>query len=268
MADDELGEEYDEFRTTTGLKDDYDGIVTDAYFGKPQSGGDNLMSFLKVTADDGDEVELRYGLGKDWESYDAGKTVEHPRDKYFNNRTAWAEFFTAAMKVGAKEELGRRSATLERRGPRDSRLFLGMRFHFNVITEHMNLPVRDELGQPKRDERGQIITQVVDVPRTMPTKYLGTEADQAPKSRKSGTTRTAKPTPAAEASEPDVTAANGDAPPFGLEKAQYVKLKAKAKTMTHDAWMDWVTDQEEFVENDELVSTVGDADFYESLKGA
>lgn len=267
MADDELGEEFDEFKTTTGLKDDYDGTIVDAFFGKPQSGGDNLMAFLKVTADDGDEVELRYGLGADWESYDAGKTVEHPRDKYFNNRTAWAKFFTTAMKVGAKDEIGRRREGLEFRGPKDSRLFLGMRFHFNVETEHMTLPQRDELGQPKRDERGQILTQEVDVPRTMPTKYLGTEADQAPKARarprskEAGTTQTAAPTAEPQSSD------NGDLP-YGLDKAQLVKLKAKAKTMTHEAWMDWVTDQPEFLENDELVENVGDEEWYASLKGA
>lgn len=270
MADDELGEEYDEFRTTTGLKDDYDGTITDGYFGKPQSGGDRLQSFLKVSADDGDEVELRYGIGADWETFDAGKTVEHPRDKYFNNRTAWAEFFTAAIKVGAKEELGKRSAKLERRGPKDSRLFVGLRFHFNVVTETMQLPKLDELGQPVRDEKGQVVREPREISRVLPTAYLGTTDDAAPAAspgkakatkKAAGTTQTAAPM-----EEPQ--SSNGDEAPFGLEKAQLVKLKAKAKTMTHEAWMDWVTDQDEFVENDELISNVGDEEFYASLKGA
>jgi hypothetical protein len=264
MATDELGEEYDEFRTSTGLKDDYDGIITDAFFGKPQSGGERLNLFFKVKADD-DEVELRYSIGNDWETYDGGKTVEHPREHYFNNRTAYAEFFVAALACGAKEVLGKRSHALERRGPRDSRLWPGLRFHFDVKTETMNLPVRDEAGQPVRDDKGQIRTQEVVVPRTMPTKFLGTEADQAPKSRKGGTTRTAR----AEApTEAVATASDDGLPPFGLEKSQFVKLKAKAKALAHDAWMDWVTDQQEFIENDELIASVGDEDFYVGLKGA
>lgn len=246
---DELGEEYDEFRTTTGLKDDYDGTVTDAFFGKPQSGGDRLMLFMKITAEDGDEVENRYGIGNGWATYDGGKTVEHASDKYFNNRTAWAEFYTAAIKCGAKEAMGKSSANLDRRGPRDARLFVGFRFHFNVHTETMMLPQRDEAGQPVRDERGQVVTNPVDVNRVLPTSFLGLANDGPKESSKASRTSGAD----------SRSSTNGS--------ALAAKVKVLAKTKPFNEWVDAVMDLPGAMDDDELVAKLGDEDYYASLRG-
>lgn len=261
---DEYGEEYDEFRPGTGLKDDYDGLVNDGYFGTPQTGGERLMAFLKVSADDGDEVELRYSVGNGWTSYDGGKTVERSDggERYFNNRTAWQQFISRCWTLeGCKEEMGRRShELLDRRGPRDSRLLIGMRFHFNVETETMNLPERDEMGIPKRDERGQQITQAVEVSRVMPTAYLGTKDDAAPKPPKSrGGSKSTTTTATAEA--PSSTS-----PTNGADPTLMAKMKVYAKTKPYDEWVDAVMGIEGVLDDGELVGKLSDESFYESLK--
>jgi hypothetical protein len=262
MANDELGEEYDEFRTTTGLKEDYDGIITDAYFGQGQT-GERMNLFAKVHADDDDEVEVRWGIGNGWVSYDGGKTVEHPTERYFNRNTAWADAFTKMMEMpGVKEEFGKRSAKLERRGPRDARLIIGMKFHWDVKQVKMTVPKRDELGQPIPGQREEI-----EVPRVLPFKYLGTAEDQAPstgkarKSRGSGTTQTAEPT--AEASAPESAAASPNG--SGIDANLLAKTKVLARTKSFPEWVDSVMDLPGAMDDPVLVSKL-DEEFYESLK--
>jgi hypothetical protein len=256
----ELGEEFDEFRVTTGLKDDFDGIITDAYFGKPQSGGENLMLFVKVTADDGDEVENRYGLGKSWVSYDGGKTVEHPTDKYFNNRTAYAEMFAAAVKCGAKEELGRRSKELERRGPKDSRLWVGLKFHWLVKQESFQVPQRDEAGQEVRSETGVRLMTEVTSNRVLPTKWLGTDADQAPAKPKA--TRAKKETTTTTEAPTDAPAAESNG---GGTSALMAKVKVLARTQPFETWVDKVMDLPGALDDDDLVSQLTET-YYEELQ--
>lgn len=268
MADsynDELGEDFDEFRTSTGLKDDYDGTVTDAYFGKDQRGGDRNLLFLKVSATDGDEVELRYSTGNGWVSYDGGRTVEHPTEKWFNNRTAIAELMKAAMMIPeAQVELGRRShQELDRRGPKDAKLWVGLGFHWEVKTETMNVPERDALGQPVvEDGRAKMVT--IEVPRTLPTAYLGV-AGQDPTSNAAPAGKGRKPRSATSSA----TGGSTTTPPAtngAGDKALLAKLSVGAKTKTFNDWVDWAMDLPGVLEDDEIVSRLGDQDFYESLK--
>lgn len=146
-----MADEYDPFRTDSGFKDDFDGEVVEAWFSTdPQyNSGKTLLYFCKVLADDGEEVENRYGTGTGWNSYDGGITAEHEKDtadrpKAFQNGTAYAEFFATAMEAGAEEELRRRSREeLNNQGPRNANLMKGLRFHWEVKTEKRNIKDRE-----------------------------------------------------------------------------------------------------------------------------
>jgi hypothetical protein len=76
MTDDE----FDPYAGSSGLKDDFDGVIVDAWAElDTQNAGNRTNAWLKILADDGEEVSNRYGLGSDWASYDGGETIEHPK---------------------------------------------------------------------------------------------------------------------------------------------------------------------------------------------
>src|SRR5215472_14862573 len=91
-------EEFDPFAPGSNLKEDFDGTVREVTFEK-SSQGDNYTAHMIVMADDGEEVESFLSLGKDWVSYDGGRSVEHPRGTKvkFNAQTVYSEFLTFAM---------------------------------------------------------------------------------------------------------------------------------------------------------------------------
>lgn len=164
-------DEFDPFKTSSGLKDDFDGTVIDGWWGTDPNSQQNpapLLGFLKIIADDGEEVEARYSTGSGWNSYDGGVTVEHEKDgaglQYFNNRTAWAECFTKAMESGAESEMRRRSQEeLNNRGPRNiGGMMKGLKFHWNVKTETFNMKDR------QTGEQREVTSN-----RLLPTAFLG-----------------------------------------------------------------------------------------------
>ena len=241
--------EFDPFAGESGFKDDYDGMVDDAWFATQENYGDTVMLHLKVVADDGEEVENRYPCGPDWATYDGGETVEHTKGdrKGFNKNTRYFGLIEAAMGLaGVEEVLRRRSAELAGKGPKAAALWKGLRFHWNVKTETKKFKDRDT---------GEMIERDVSV--VLPTVFLGEGA---------GTTSpaaTGSPSPAAAAAPAATPAPSADIDP-GLR----MQLQSAArKAGTYADFCDLALEIPGVVENQTVMGLVATEEFYASLKG-
>lgn len=252
-----MSDAFDPFKFDIGLKDDYDGMVSSGEFEQSQRG--NWGCKVTVQADDGEAPEIVLGLGKDWVSYDGGQTVEGPTPKSrFNERSGWAKFLASAMTAGAKDELYKRSATYDNRGPMHASLLNGMRFHFDVIHEPGQRPGDD--GVWKDVEGG--------IPVVRPTKYLGL-ANGAPSN--TAPVSTPQPVQAAQpaTTSPETTngATHNDIHPDDLRT-----LKISAATSdNHESFADTVmglkkTDGTPMLKDKSIMTQLASREWYESLK--
>src|SRR5215831_5579301 len=120
----------DEFDTDKGIKEDYDGVVKEAYFQAFEDQGVNLV--LMNVADDGEEVEQRYRVGTDWASFDGGVTIEHPNKHIIRSNSQLATLVERAFAAGAETQIRERSSANRSLGPRTAQLWPGLRFHWDV----------------------------------------------------------------------------------------------------------------------------------------
>jgi hypothetical protein len=244
--------DYDEFKTTSGLKDDFDGVVVDAWFAKDiGTQTDNLYGFLKILADDGEEVTQRYGLGAEWGSFDQGITVEHPKGAkhYFNNRAGYSEVFTAALKSGAEDLMRSKSKTeLEQRGAKDARIWLGLRFHWEVKTETFTL--RDKQSGEDRE---------ITTNRCLPTKFLGL-------AESGGTAATAGVVTVAKTSGQGVVDGSAENMTELADAATMTKLKVLAKTKTYSEFVDDAMNIPGAIDNMMLMTALADETLYNGLR--
>lgn len=277
-----MADEYDPFKTDSPFKDDYDGEIVEAWFGIAENYGDNLLAFLKVVADDGEEVENRYGMGGGWNSFDQGETVEHEKatpdnPKHFINTTAYAQLMAAAMESGAEDELRRRSRDeLNNMGPRAAALWKGLKFHWEVKTE---------TGTRKDRTTGEQVPWTSN--RVLPTKFLGVAgsataspvsqtaqaAPQPASTGAEGTTATsgtdASPPPAQPGTtQPtEAAASNGGGGVWDtIPPALQVPIKAMATSQDYSSWVDSVMALPGVLDNAMLVSALGDEALYNSLR--
>src|SRR5215469_499777 len=135
----------DEFTGDSGMKDDWDGVITDAHWHQQERGNWSLQ--LISQADDGEEVEHRPlsvgGTDKGWVSYDTAEMQnERGTNTKFHERSAIQQFINIVMKLdGADVVLRERSAGLyNRRGPMFANLWVGLRFHWDVVEETSRRP--------------------------------------------------------------------------------------------------------------------------------
>lgn len=259
MAD----KEYNPFAGESGLKDDWDGVIVDAWFAtNPQyNAGQSLLLHLKIQEEGGseDEVEQRYATGPDWGSYDGGDTAEHPKGdkKGFNNQTAYYALIAAAMEAGAEDEMRARSAATGGAGPKRADMWKGLAFHWEVHTEKKSVP--DDENPGKRKD--------IEVNRTLPTKFLGVRDGV-----NTGARETAAPAPVTPES-PAVNAESGAVPvdsadPLsGIPAELSAQVKILAKTKDYPDWVDEVMALTGALDHASLVAGLGDESFYQRLKG-
>jgi hypothetical protein len=160
-----MSDEFNPYKPGSGLKDDFDGTIVDGVFTTdPQTGNTSII--IMVQCDDGDEWPGRYGCGSGWESYDGGATVRHPggQRQLFNAQSAYSDFMQHAWDAGGKDDMLGRIKSVG--GPTVAANWNGMRFHWEV----MERPIR----RPEDREDGSRVWVDATVPRTLPTKYLGT----------------------------------------------------------------------------------------------
>lgn len=261
MTDNE--QPFDPFAGESGLKDDYDGVIEDAWFGTNDKYGDTVLLHLALRADDGDEVENRYPCGPDWATYDGGATVEHPKGgaKMFNVNTRVMSLIKAMMATEAESVLRERSKAGpvqndERKGdlpagPKAASLYKGLRFHWNA---------HKEMKGYKDKETGEWKDQEVTI--VLPTAFLGVEDGSDAAGGATGSTSTAA---SPSASTPAPAAATP--PPSNSNPVLIAALKQVAKTAPdYNAFVDGAMEVEGVMADNDLMGKVADEAFYQSLR--
>lgn len=246
-------EEFDPFKGESGFKDDYDGVVEEAWFA---AGDYGVNLHLKIIADDGEEVENRYPTGPDWETFDGGDTVEHPKGerKGFNKNTRYFQLIGTAMGLEGVEGLLReRSRALDGKGPKAAALWKGLKFHWNVMTESKTFKDKDTQEKVTKD-----------VSTVLPTAFLGTSEGSVP---------TATPAASAPAASPGTPVASAEVPAPASDSTQaippnlLVPLKAAAKqAATFTEFADAAMEVPGVLENNDVMGKIVDEAFYTSLR--
>jgi len=153
-----------ETETSSFGPEECEGVVKDAKFIEDSSyqEGVVLMSWNLETDDpEFDEFEVRYSIGRDWET-DDGKTVEHVRGKTkFHEQSLYGRIINRVIGKGngadyADSFKGALDELSKRGDPTDASIWEGMKFRFEQ--EEINF--------------GRGINAVT---RLMPVEYLGTE---------------------------------------------------------------------------------------------
>jgi hypothetical protein len=187
-----MADEFDPFAPGSNLRDNFDG-VTRCVFEKSEN-SDNYNAHMYILATDGDEVESFLSLGKDWVSYDGGKSVEHPRGEAtkFNAQTTYSEFIVFAMGgfdgdkenpderpaplekgLGGAEVMRARNRELNNRGPQVAAIWDDLLWHFDVVKRHGRQRVVSQVDGKERVEWLDIVQE-----RMMPTRFIGVRGHQ------------------------------------------------------------------------------------------
>lgn len=254
--------EHDPFHLDTGLKDDYDGTVIDEWFGTTDNAGDTLFLFLKIAADDGEEVERRYSCGDGWQTFDGGVTAEHATRKFFQNNSNIGLLVTRAFSIGAEEQLRKRSAELNNLGPKHAKLWHGFRGHWNVESETFKIKDRDEGSETF----GQMVERTSN--RLLPTSFEAF-VEQAT-SQPTNTPPISAAPQQTTATDEAATAQSSNEPtpgPFvNVPVGQQQMIRALAKQNGFAEWIDKVMALPGVIENDTLMAGISDEAFYNQLR--
>lgn len=170
-----MSDEFDPYKPGSGLKDDFDGWIKDGVFANEQYG---VNIILMLECDDGEEYPVRYSVGSNWDTYDAGETVSHPAGsrQLFSGNSAYSDFMLHAMEAGAKDVLYQR--VKDGAGPRFSSNYNGLSFHWEQLERPVRRPRVDDAGQRVKDERGREIWENSTMPRLLPVRFLGVHEGQ------------------------------------------------------------------------------------------
>lgn len=224
----------------TGLRDDYDGTVVNAFFGTDERYNNGETMLLKWEVHGLDEDGVAYEetqlitVGKGWETVDGGQTVRHEsgKDRMFNNNSHLGKIIERCTK-----ELGIGDVLRSKGSPYDAKVWVGLSFHFN-----------------REEQRYSGSSEVKDTTKLMPTKYLGENAIDL------GGATQATPSPVG-----DQAAASSN----GNEQVLRAKLTAAAKSSgTHQEFLDKAIEIDGVVANESLLAEIMDeAQFYTTARG-
>lgn len=147
MSDDDWG-------TSTGLPDDYDAVVQEAFF--MYNSKFNVLQLHLIVQDDTapEPYDLVWNCGPDWQTFDGGKTASHPKATKFNTNTQMGKLVNRLMEI-----LGDEVKTVLV-SPRNAEGWIGTKWHWGVVQTAW-----------KNDKGEEGISA-----RTFPTEYLGKEA--------------------------------------------------------------------------------------------
>jgi hypothetical protein len=252
-----VADEKDEYAGETGLKDDYDGTIVEAWFDRdPNKFSGNAYLTLKIEADDGDEVEQMYGCGAEWDTYDAGKSVAHPQDdparekmKKFHVNTKIQRLINTAHALDGvidawaqnKEKYGNPPKT----GARFANIWEGLRFHWEVETEEVTLNDR-QTGEPRK----------VTMTTSLPTAFLGV----------AGAGSGAAGAGSASSSTTPAGAGNPASVLDGVDPTTAKQVVALAKANDYNTFVDKVMELPAVLENGPLMSSVADEAWYNTIR--
>lgn len=227
--DDEL---FDPFTAETGLIDDFDFSIAEAWFTTDAgyNNGETLLLKLTGNTDNPDQPEttLQYSCGSGWEAEDNGKRAvrEDGKRRRFNQSSGIWKLTEAAMNADAGDELRKRGT------PMEASMWVGLKFHM------------------KRVEQGEGDFKTT---RPLPVAFLGVV----------GEGQASAPSGAAPASTPAATS-NGT----GLSKVLEVKLKKLAKDCaTHEDFIVAAFELEGVDGNADAERAVVDEAWYTAARG-
>jgi len=283
-----MSEEFDPFAPGSNLKENFDGTITSVKFEK-QENGDNYTAHMIVHADDGDEPESFLSLGRDWVSYDGGRSVEHPRgnNSKFNAQTTYSEFIVFAMGgfdgdtddenartvnvekgLGAAQVMRERNRQLDNRGPQMADLWLGLRFHFDVVKRksRQRVVTKTETGEKVEWTDGT-------TDRMLPVRFLGVQGVQQTmvvdpvQPSVSAVAATAAPPPAAAPTSGNVT----HPALASLSPEDQAKLRELARSTDFGGFVDGVmglqtSNGSSMLEIPPIIQALADETFYASLR--
>jgi hypothetical protein len=217
------------WQTTTGLLDDFEYSITDAWFARSAEikNGEQLVLFLKGDTDNDAEPEFEAHItcGPGWDTHDGGKSASHEsrKERGFNKQTNYGQFIDRIVELGLADVLQARGKATE------AKVWVGLKFHMK-----------------QKEFKTQIKGEDITYYRLLPEAFLGEVAEGA----KSG-----------EVAAPVATGAatNGAASNGAGAKVLLAKLKAEAKKHdTHEAFVDAAMEIPGVTDDDDLLNQVID----------
>lgn len=247
-----MTDEFDPFKGDTGLFSGL-GRIDSVYFGK-QGNAINLSANITIVDEAGDTHEQFYGVGSEWQSFDGGESIEHPKgeNKSFNNQTPYFDFITSAMDAGAADEMRRRNRELyNNHGPMHGAFWKDLTFDFEVLERSIRRP----------NEEGVWVNAVGN--RVLPTKFHGVQ--EGTSATKHGDSP-ASSNRTVSGSQP-TTVNDG----LGLSEVDRTKIQVLAKAKSYPDWVDAVSELtdssgESMFSNAPLMQALADEGFYQSLR--
>ena len=237
-------QEKSSWDTESGLLDDFDFEVEEAWFGEDEEADSNdgrVFLFLRGTAvdDEGEEYEEhreRYSTGKNWEAVDDGAEVENATGKNrFNGATGIGRFINALVALGGDE-----AVFLSKRGQAyEAATFDGLSMHME----------NKEVSRWKNDDGEEVVWNL-----NLPTELTIPKAKKAKKGGKGKASRSTAKKPSKATSKVS-----------GLQ-AEIATFAAQFEADEHDEFVDQVLDEDVFdnankiMDDDELHAEVLDPD--------
>lgn len=166
----------DPWGTSSGLIEEYSGVVEDSWFGINPQYSEKAMCIMWIVRVDNPEefpqleegkVQEQFSVGEGWESLDGGETIEFPGspNRKIHSNSQYGKIIDRAIKDwGMRDILSERGA-----GPTEAKIWEGLRFEF------------------KAEERPPFINrqtkeEVKLSPKVMPVSFLGQDGAPAERS--------------------------------------------------------------------------------------
>lgn len=234
--------DYDPFKLDSGLPDDFDITVTNAWweYDDDYNNGDTLV--LKLAGPTGDdelgELELLFPAGPVWTTQDKGITAvrEDGKTKNFNGRGGVGLLIGSMMTSGGEGVLRER---YNKHGltPQHAALYKGLSMHMNRTA----IDYGGEIGKKDKlictDFKGEVGAGASGAGAATGAVKKGASKSAAPVTKGVAKKATATPNPLP---APAVESTNQ----FGLDDAVYERLHAIAAPLaTHDEFLEAVLDQ-------------------------
>lgn len=219
--------------TDSGLFSDYEGTVVDAWFSIDTNINNSpTFLFLKMQTDNETHPEWteRYNCGPDWHSVDGGETVTHPTKQKFNRNSQAGKLVDKAVELVGADIRSWGS-------PLTAKTWLGSRWHMEAVA-----------SSGKRRDTGEEWSTV----RNYPSHFLGKGEAEGEK----GVGAASVPTTSTDDNNLTV-----DPPIMAMMR------KLAGEGLTHKEWMDKVLEVDGVLDNDQLIRTLPNPSFYESMKG-
>ncbi len=144
----------------SGLRDDMVLSIHGAYFAPhaEYQEGKQLMIWLLGTDENDEPAELRMSIGSDWQTPDGGNTITHPTKKkqHINKSCIYGHWISYCFEI---PDLAK--TLIERGGPTDARIWVGLIIHLQAKTLVWGGDIKDQ-------------------ERLMPTEFFGLTTEAAP----------------------------------------------------------------------------------------